>query len=165
MRVKPYLIIALVILCITATLLQSGQEKKDPSDLRSFVRVDLLPAGKSEMKPPLRNIFAPHLSGPADTEGIEGRPQDLEEVIGDASEGETDESSEPGFLNFDLSYLGYVRSAAKIIAVIVFEGRAAAVESGEFIAPDFQVAEITNEEIVIEGPGGSRHRFPLQEKQ
>jgi hypothetical protein len=67
------------------------------------------------------------------------------------------------FIN--VKYIGYVRTPKKIVGLIMYEGMAVAVYSGEIIAEGMQIGEITAETIEIIGPNSFRQKVPLEGDQ
>jgi len=65
-------------------------------------------------------------------------------------------------LPVNIRYIGYVISADKMVALIVFEGNALAVERGELISEGVKIGKITPEEIEIVGSDSQKRRYYLE---
>ncbi|MCK4364290.1 MAG: hypothetical protein KAW85_05775, partial [Candidatus Aminicenantes bacterium] len=65
-------------------------------------------------------------------------------------------------LPLNIRYIGYVISDDKMVALIVFEGDALAVESGEVISEGVKIGKITPEEIEIVGSDSQKRRYYLE---
>ncbi len=62
----------------------------------------------------------------------------------------------------NIKYIGYVVSCEKIVALIIIDGNALAVEKGETISEGAKVGEITPEEIEIIGPDSEKRKYSLE---
>ncbi|MFP4081460.1 MAG: hypothetical protein ACLFVG_01750 [Candidatus Aminicenantes bacterium] len=160
MRVEKNAASWLVVFLCTGLLL-GGQgkdrksEKKDSKAPGSLIRKELLVAEKKELTPPQRNIFSPHRSGIGEEMKNLGVTQDVEVKP---------ENSEPKTPSFStgLRYIGYVQYGQRIVALIIFEGQAAAVEKGDRISGQVEAGDITTKDIEIIGPGAEIKKYPLQ---
>lgn len=134
------------------------EEKISSKAKRSLVRKELLLVKRKELKPPRRNIFSPRIIGIEDAKlEIEGEqsPQNFNENQAVASD-------EASARSFDLRYIGYIDSGDKIVALIIFEGEALAVEEGEKISEEFTIGKITTKEIEIIGLGAEKRKYSLE---
>ncbi|HEX2695473.1 MAG TPA: hypothetical protein VHP61_06940, partial [Acidobacteriota bacterium] len=66
---------------------------------------------------------------------------------------------------FGLTYLGYVKSGRKVVALVISGGQALAVAEGEEIVPGQKVEKIGLDRIDVVGPGGTRTSVPIQGEQ
>ena len=130
---------------------------------QSLIRKDLLKEKPGEIAPPRRDIFSPRtafvppgFSQPGESPG--GR-------VSDAGRSETPPAMEPAEPSLDLSYIGYVQSAHKMIALIILEGQAMAVSEGEEVLPGMKVGKVAADRIDLIGPDAKRLSFPLQGEQ
>jgi len=130
---------------------------------QSLIRKDLLKEKPVELGPPLRDIFSPRtafappgISPPGEPPG--GR-------ITDAEKPETPPAMEPAEHSLDLSYIGYVQSAHKMIALVILEGQALAVSEGEEVLPGVKVEKVTTDRVDLIGPDAKRSSFPRQGEQ
>lgn len=62
-------------------------------------------------------------------------------------------------------YIGYIVFGEKIVALIIIDGNALAVEKGEMISEGVKVGEITPEEIEIMGPDSEKRKYSLEGKR
>jgi hypothetical protein len=130
---------------------------------QSLIRKDLLKEKPGEIAPPRRDIFSPRtafvppgFSQPGESPG--GR-------VTDTGRSDTPPAIEPAEPSLDLSYIGYVQSAHKMIALIILEGQAMAVSEGEEVLPGMKVGKVAPDRIDLIGPDAKRLSFPLQGEQ
>ncbi len=160
MRIRSILLAGWAVLVLAAgfsaeTPRQESQEEKVSRPSRSsLIRMDLLKRNKQPLKPPLRNIFAPNRGGiqPARP----GRPGGADQAEGedpdeDAGSTPAEDVLPKGLARVNLRYIGYVRSAERTIAVIMFQGQPLAVHAGEMIEEGVTIVAITPEELVFQG--------------
>jgi hypothetical protein len=160
MRAKTPL--ACLALFLFAALLLCGQEetpkKKDvgEGEEKSLVQKDLLLKERKGLQPPLRNIFSPRRTGlnPSGSKGL-GVLQGLQKNPGPVG-------PEPSRAALNLSYIGYIVSGEKIIALIVLEGDILYVEKGDMIQEGIRIGEITASEIEVIGPGSEKKKYLIQ---
>jgi hypothetical protein len=125
---------------------------------KSLIRKEWLKTPAAPPIPPRRDIFSPQSTAPAD-QGIvpfgPGRPAVL------PAEKKNEEEARPAFA---LRYIGYSRSAAskKIVALVLIESQAQAVEEGDTIGAGYKVTRITRKEIEIQAPDGTNLQFALK---
>lgn len=154
-RVGLFLIVFFCLgFCLVAGEDNNDKEKAELKKTGSLIRKELLYGERKELKPPKRNIFSPQASGNAEANlGTLGVPQ------GQQEEGSLPEASSS---SLNLRYIGYVHSGQRIVALIVFEGQAVAVEQGERISEQLTVGKITTKEVEIVGPGDQRKIYSLE---
>jgi len=133
-----------------------GKAKKKDEE-KSLVRKHLLSWEKKEMDLPLRNIFFPKSSGQGMSyfEATGENPDFSRETADNMKEGKMSSV-------LDLKYIGYISSGEKIVAVVIFEGEARAVEKGDMIFEGFSVAKISMEEMEIIGPDSKKRKYCLE---
>lgn len=128
-----------------------------------LVRVDLLSKTPAEIVPPRRDIFRaqPAFAAPGPGSLPQNVPQLTEPVPPPAEpEKEPEEAvSEPGL---DLTYVGYISSARRIVALVVVDGQAQAVAEGEEVVPGVKIEKVSRDKISLLGPGSKRTVVPLQ---
>lgn len=133
-----------------------SKEKPESKAEKSLIRKDLLYVERKELKPPRRNIFSLQSSG------IREEESEAFEVPQGPQEAGTDSENEAPLSSFSLRYIGYIDSGQRIVALIIFEGQAVAVEKGERISEQLQVGKITTKEIEIIGPGAEKRTYSLE---
>jgi hypothetical protein len=135
--------------------MEAAQDSKEES--KPLLRVDLLLSLDKEMKPPKRNIFSPEKST------ARTGPSGSAPPVNTAEQPSATENAPEFFIN--VKYIGYVRAPQKIVGLIMYEGMAVAVYSGEIIAEGLQIGEITAETIEIIGPNSFRQKVRLEGDQ
>lgn len=133
-----------------------SKEKPELKAEKSLIRKELLFVERKELKPPRRNIFSLRSSG------IREEESEAFEVPQGPQEAGTDSENEALLSSFSLRYIGYIDSGQRIVALIIFEGQAVAVEKGERISEQLQVGKITTKEIEIIGPGAEKRTYSLE---
>ena len=123
--------------------------------------MDLLASPPSEANPPLRDIFKPR--GPSLAEESRGS----EAAVREPSAGIVRPSEDPipAQPALNLVYVGYIRSARAMIALVIADGQAAAVAEGEEVFPGVTVVKVTPDRIDLSGPGSETSSVPLQGEQ
>jgi hypothetical protein len=141
----------------------AGEEKLQKRGLekggeKSLIRKDLLLREKIKLGNPVRNIFTLRRSvrreierNPVKQEQNQQQNPTLPNKYGASSS-----------LPVNVRYIGYVISDDKMVALIVFEGNALAVERGEMISEGVKIGKITTEEIEIVGSDSQRRRYSLE---
>jgi hypothetical protein len=126
---------------------------------KSLIRKDLLYEKRTNLSPPVRNIFSPQR-----TRGPESglSPEEIEGGAGEI-ESESGERALDGMP--DIRYIGYVHSGHKIVGLIIYEEEALAVEEGEIISQDLRIGKVTAEEIELIGPNSQRRKYSLEGEQ
>jgi len=137
----------------------AGEEKLQKKALeKGLIRKDLLLREKMELGNPVRNIFTLRRSVSRE---IERNPVKLRQnqQQNPTLPGKHEASSS---LPLNIRYIGYVISDDKMVALIVFEGDALAVEIGEVISEGVKIGKITPEEIEIIGSDSQKRRYYLE---
>lgn len=142
----------------------AGEEKlqkkgSEESGRKSLIRKELLLREKRKLGPPRRNIFSLRRSVSRE---IGTNPAKLHQ---NSQENPTLPGEGASPLPLNIRYIGYIVSHENIVALIVFEGNALAVERGEVISEGVKVGEITPEEIEITGSDSQKRRYSLEGEQ
>ncbi len=147
------------------------QPKAAENAAPSLIRMDLLGRPPSPTAPPKRNIFAPRLGAPAQTEtaaqaavpGALGLPPGNPGAAAPVSGAAAQPAAAPAF-SIDLRYIGFVdsRRTRKIIGLVIFQGQARAVVEGEVISEGVRVGKISREQIEVILPDSSTRAFSLE---
>jgi hypothetical protein len=142
-------------------LMQADAVKKPaPAHL---VRVDLFRVPPAEPVAPLRSIFSPGRA--VGTPESAQEPEVPETPAGEDPGLEAPPETPLGRPALDLTYVGYVRSGRKIVALVISEGQAVAVAEGEDVVPGLKVERIGLDRIDVIGPDGKRTSVPIQGEQ
>lgn len=127
-----------------------GRRRKEPYPERFAFE------GEKGLQPPQRNIFSPRRTGLSQSESKgAGIPQGLQKNPGTVG-------PEPSRASLSLSYIGYIVSGEKIIALIVLEGDILYVEKGDIVGEGIRIGEITASEIEVIGPGSEKKKYLIQ---
>jgi len=151
-KVVPF-ILALV---VAALAQESGTPKTAaPSPL---VRRDLLPVKAREFPPVKRDLFslqsyAATTGAPVSGPGFVTRPPE--------ALAKPEEALPPVFA---LRYLGYIVNQArtKVVGLVMFEGRMAAVEAGDILGQGWKILRVTAKDIEVESPDGQTRTFAFE---
>ena len=159
MRNKKF-IASIVIFCFLYlsffSIAETDGSRQEPEEkVKSLVRKDLLQIKREDLKLPGRNIFTPQSRRMSEevVESFEISPGLQEETSSEVSNNS---------FSLDLRYIGYINSGQKMVALIIFEEVAIAVQRGEKISEHYTVGEITKDKIVIIGPSGEKRQIPLE---
>lgn len=144
------------VLCSGGLQEKNVGEKQETKAPKSLIRKDLLIKKEEVTQRPRRNIFSPR--------GIAISQEDVATLISPREIEEQEAMSDEGTPFYDLSlrYIGYVDTGERIVALIIFEGEAMAVEENEMITEQFKVGRVTRDTLSIIGPGEEIKEFPLE---
>ncbi len=161
MRAKGTIALVLVlflagVFCLWGQQEKGPDEKKETEEAKSLIRKDLLIKKEDAPQRPRRNIFSPR--------GTAVREEDVATLISprEIQEQEAMTDEETSFFDVSLRYIGYIDTGQRIVALIIFEGEAIAVEEGEMISEQFKVGEVTRDTLSIVGPGDEIKEFLLE---
>jgi hypothetical protein len=149
-------------IALAASQGQKAEAKKEkPGPL---IKKHLLDVKKENFAAPKRNIFS---AGAAAFP--EDRPPVLDDVVlKSAEDANSAQAVKPGekeatpAASISLRYIGFIGSSKKAIGLVLFEGRAQALEEGDLLAAGVQVGKITQKELEILLPNGLKQKFPLE---
>jgi Tfp pilus assembly protein PilP len=161
MRVdKNWAFLFLLVLSLGLALWAGGrnlQEKEAGQDeKKSLIKKELLLKKKQKLSPPRRNIFSLQRTERGETRVLPANPQPIQKKTPGITE------DEPSGLQMHLRYIGHIRSGEKIVALIILEDTAFAVEKGEMISEGIQIGDVTPEYIEIIGPDSVRKKYTLE---
>ncbi len=135
-----------------------------PEEGASLIRMDLLRAAQGEMASPLRNIFAPgtRASQPAAVIPQEISPWSQDQHAVETAVPAEEAITSPPIMTVNLRYIGFVESAQRMIALVMFEGQAVAVVEGEVVGEGIRIGRVTRDEIEVLLPDSSTRLFSLE---
>lgn len=125
----------------------------------SLIRKEWLKPPAGPAAPPRRDIFSPQGGAFVDPER---RPDPaVRPGAKPAADKSVEEEAQP---TLALRYLGFSRVVAskKIVALVLVDGQAAAVEEGEAVGAGYKILKITSKEIEVQGPDGRSLTFPRE---
>lgn len=129
------------------------QSQNRSERLPPLIRMDLLVKSSVPLKPPLRNIFKPDRRRDVSENPTLPPPPEADQTpLEQPNESVQEESV------LQLRYIGYISSQGKVVAVILLNGQAMAVQKGEMIAESFTVVKITRQELEYAGEGSEIRR-------
>ncbi len=162
MKVKNLILVGFIF-SLSVAFCFGVEKEKDQENIpkktviKSLIRKDMLLRNREDLKPPRRNIFTPRKSG------IRSAEYDLQQS--EAGPDATSRTASEGIIsgiNLSVRYIGYIDSGQKIVAVIIFQGKALAVEKGDVIAEGANVGKITHGEIEIIGPDSKARKYSFE---
>ncbi len=159
MKAKEIMLAFFILFLSIGLSIWAGEEKLQKKALeKGLIRKDLLLREKMELGNPVRNIFTLRRSV----------SREIERNLVKLRQNQQQNPTLPGkyeassSLPLNVRYIGYVISDDKMVALIVFEGDALAVEKGEVISEGVKIGEITPEEIEIIGSDSQKRRYYLE---
>jgi hypothetical protein len=161
-KAAALLLASALVLCRVAGT--TGQIKKEatppPSSEKSLIRKDLLAPRPGELPLPRRNIFSQSYQSPGNVPPPTNNPAIAPPPGQPAVDNRPVQG--PSESGLSLSYVGYVRTAKSMIALIVLDGQPDAVREGEMIRPGFKLVKITPQGIEVSGPDSKTQKFSLK---
>ncbi|HDJ22695.1 MAG TPA: hypothetical protein ENF17_02230 [Candidatus Aminicenantes bacterium] len=131
-----------------------------------IVHVELLPA-KKNFEAPVRNIFLPSWRGASSQNVPEGVSLTSEQGVYpqnkmtlDTPQGESTSS-----WNITLEYVGYIKSADGVVALLIYQSQPWVVRSGDILDDGSVISAISEEEIEILGPNKEKKIFRFIEEK
>ncbi len=168
MRTKTALVICIVL--ITGIFLYSGvsqkedtQETKELQETRGLIRKDLLVLGYKNFPSPRRNIFVRQMVVQQQGEIFPSNSGSFQ--IPNSEDSPPAKKTEPEDVRLDLNYIGYVKSGDRVVALVLWEGEAYSVESGDILAEGVTIGEISPDEIEIIRSDSVSRRIRLEGEQ
>lgn len=139
---------------------KDARESQQQQETGSLIRKDLLVPKNRKFPPPQRNIFVRQRmsSQPNETSSLPAGNYQMSNSETPSSQQET--SSED--VTFNLTYIGYVESGNRIVALILWEGETYAVESGDVLTGGITIGEITPDDLEIIDSDSVSRRIKLE---
>ncbi len=135
---------------------QSQKKETAKKEEQSLIKKELLSKTKKKLAPARRNIFSLRREGSQETPVVPTGPRTVPKKTAQMTERESSESS------VNIRYIGHIRSGQKIVALIVYEDTAIAVEKGELISEGVQIGDVTPAYVEIVGPDSVRRKYTLE---
>lgn len=135
---------------------QSQKKETTKGEEKSLIKKELLSKTKRKLAPARRNIFSLKRGRNEETRIVQTNPRTSAQKTARSTEGESSRSP------VNIRYIGHIRSGQKIVALIVYEDTAIAVEKGEMISEGVQIGDITPSYIEIVGPDSVRRKYTLE---
>jgi hypothetical protein len=154
-----FFLVVLGIVFPLAAAPQAIRKEKAPSPAAKaagpLIRKDLLAVSQGQIVPPRRDIFRPRASGaPESRTAAPGGPPAPKRNGPPVREAPT--------FALNLVYVGSIRSAGKITALVLRDGQTTPVAVGDEIISGYKVLRITPDEIEVEGPNSEHKTFSRQ---
>lgn len=144
-----FCLVLIIVLHGNANQDQSNEKTADPKTGNGLIRKDLLVTQEQPLKMPERNIFKPDRRRTASEVQEDSGPIVPTEELSAPDEGDAEIVT--GWTG-QLRYIGYIGSLKRTVALIIFNGEALAVETGEQISDEITVTKISPLEVEFEGP-------------
>jgi hypothetical protein len=135
---------------------QSQKKETTKSGEQSLIKKELLTKTKKKLAPARRNIFSLRRGGSQETPIVPTHPRTAPQKAALMTERESSGAS------VNIRYIGHIKSGQKIVALIVYEDAAIAVEKGEMISEGVQIGDVTVAYIEIVGPDSVRRKYTLE---
>jgi hypothetical protein len=154
--------------CTPQTKTQSQSRSTDkPSpaeEQKSLLRMDLLQLRQEGMALPQRNIFAPRAAASRPVNVVS---QGGQFTAPDSPDENTpllpgNPEATPPVMTINLRYIGFIESPRRIIALVMFEGRAVAVVEGEVLSEGVRIGKITRDAVEVFLPDSTTRAFSLE---
>jgi hypothetical protein len=134
------------------------------AEVKGLIRKDLLRFKTPEAAPPKRNIFAPR-SGPSRPAGpgLPAQPQPAPSFSeADKPTDAKETPSAPPAITVNLRYIGFIESPRRLVALVIYEGRAVAVVEGDVIGEGIRIGKVNRDEVEVVLPDSSTRTFSLE---
>jgi Tfp pilus assembly protein PilP len=135
---------------------QSQKKETAKGEEKSLIKKELLSKTKKKLAPARRNIFSLSRGVSEETRIVQNDPRTNPQKAARTTEKESSRSP------VNIRYIGHIRSGQKIVALIVYEDTAIAVEKGEMINEGVQIGDVTPAYIEIIGPDSVRRKYTLE---
>ncbi len=155
-RLRRFLLLLLVFSLASAFLAAQKDKTRPPAvrDAKPLIRKDLLTFSGGEIVPPRRDIFRPLAYVQPSSPQAPSVKAPAQKRRGPADE--------PPAFALNLVYVGSVRAAGKIVALVLKDGQTISVAEGDEIIPGYKVLRVTPDEIEVGGPSSERKTFARQ---
>jgi len=161
MKIKnaPWLLaFAVVAAAVSPAQDKAGPVEKTAVPPTSMIRMDLLQNKERPGAAAKRDIFIPQSQSAPMGMSI-GAMMDKRLPLPAGAESA---AIEPQEASFSGHYIGYIRGKKRIIALILYENQAMALEEGDMLGPIWKVVKIMAEGIEIQGSDGALRTLPLE---
>jgi Tfp pilus assembly protein PilP len=135
-------------------------ESQEKQEKGSLIRKDLLVLQDKKFPSPQRNIFVRQRARTQQNETSPATSGNFQTSNPGASSSQEETLSKDVAVN--LNYIGYVKSGDRVVALILLEGEAYAVESGDVLVIGVTIGEITPDDIEIIGSDSVSRRIKLE---
>ncbi len=133
-------------------------------EVKSLIRKDLLQLRTPQAAPPKRNIFAPRSGPDVPAETVSStQPQPAGDSAAADESAEAKETAQaPPVITVNLRYIGFIESPRRLVALVIFEGRAEAVVEGDVVGEGIRIGKVNREQIEVVLPDSSTRTFSLE---
>jgi len=152
---RLFLVLAVFSLASALPAVQKDKTRTPAArDDKPLIRKDLLTFSGGEIVPPRRDIFRPLASAQPVVPQIPSAKAPAQKRQASANE--------PPAFALNLVYVGSVRAAGKIVALLLKDGQTISAAVGDEIIPGYKVLRVTPDEIEVGGPNSERKTFARQ---
>ncbi len=139
---------------------EKGGESREQQETGSLIKKELLALRNKPFSAPQRNIFVRQRMSSQRNDDSPLAPRNFQ--MPNTGESPNQEQTETKNIGFNLNYIGYVKSGDRVVALILLEGEAYAVESGDVFGAGLTVGEISPEDIEIIGSDSTSKKIILE---
>lgn len=136
------------------------KESQEQKETGSLIRKELLALQNKKFPSPKRNIFVRQRASVQQNETSPETSGNFQISNSEASSSQQTTLSKD--VAFNLNYIGYVESGDRVVALILLEGEAYTVESGDVLATGITIGEITPNDIEIIDSDSVSKRIKLE---
>ena len=145
------------------TLQEKRGGAQERQEMESLIKKELLAFHNQPFPAPQRNIFVRQRISDQRNEISPLTPGNFQ--MPDTADSPVQEQTEAINVEFNLNYIGYVKSGDRVVALILLEGESYAVESGDVLESGLTVGEISPDDIEIIGSDSISRRIMLEGEQ
>jgi len=161
------IVIASAAAALAVAAVQEKPAAGEPAETRpkSMVRMDLLSKPAKELMPPKRGIFSPSAEDDgSEAASVAAAPGTIPVAGSRIKEGSrTPTAAANGALpSLSLRYIGFVKTPKAVIGLVLVQGLALAVQTGDMVSDWYKVGSITPKNIEVNGSDGVKMTFPLE---
>jgi len=161
------IVIASAAAALAVAAVQEKPAAGEPFEVRpkSMVRMDRLSKPAKELMPPKRGIFSPSAEDDgSEAASVAAAPGTIP-VAGSrikAGSPTPTAAANAALPSLSLRYIGFVKTSKAVIGLVLVQGLALAVQTGDMVSDWYTVGSITPKNIEVSGSDGVKMTFPLE---
>lgn len=161
------IVIASAAAALAVAAVQEKPAAGEPFEVRpkSMVRMDRLSKLAKELMPPKRGIFSPSAEDDgSEAASVAAAPGTIPVAgsrikVGSRTPTAAANAALP---SLSLRYIGFVKTSKAVIGLVLVQGLALAVQTGDIVSDWYTVGSITPKNIEVSGSDGVKMTFPLE---